>query len=151
MTATNHALSGALIGLAITQPVVALPLAFASHFVLDAVPHFGLDDFGGHLKARSKFIKLLYVDATLLSMVILWLFIAGAPWLAFACLFIAGAPDFAWAYRYVFKENWGRKPPMKMNRFNRFHVRIQPTAKLKGAFVEVPLAIIFVVAIARLL
>ena len=58
MTATNHALSGALIGLAVMQPILALPLAFVSHFMLDAVPHFGFDEHGGHLKNKKTFHKV---------------------------------------------------------------------------------------------
>ncbi len=41
MRAINHAMTGAVIGLAITAPVVAMPIAFFSHFALDALPHFG--------------------------------------------------------------------------------------------------------------
>jgi hypothetical protein len=36
--------AGAIIALAISQPLIALPLAFVSHFVLDALPHYG---YGG--------------------------------------------------------------------------------------------------------
>ncbi len=38
---TNHVLSGALIGAAVRRPVPAFLLGVASHFVLDAVPHWG--------------------------------------------------------------------------------------------------------------
>lgn len=38
---TNHVLSGALIGAAVRRPVPAVVLGVASHFVLDAVPHWG--------------------------------------------------------------------------------------------------------------
>jgi hypothetical protein len=41
MLLLNHALTGALLGLAIDQPVVLVPVAVASHFVLDSLPHFG--------------------------------------------------------------------------------------------------------------
>lgn len=40
MTATNHALTGAVIALAIKRPELAIPLAFLSHFALDAIPHY---------------------------------------------------------------------------------------------------------------
>lgn len=144
MTATNHALSGALIGVAITQPLIALPLAFASHFILDAIPHLGLDEFGGHLKARRIFKWMLLADATLLAAVMVWLYVIGAPFLAFACLFLAGSPDFIWAYRYIFKEKLGKIPPAKMSGFNKFHSRIQTSQTLQGIWVEAPLALLFV-------
>jgi hypothetical protein len=38
---TNHVLSGALIGAAVPRPLPAAALGMASHFVLDAVPHWG--------------------------------------------------------------------------------------------------------------
>ncbi|MFZ1324307.1 MAG: hypothetical protein WAQ57_04090 [Candidatus Saccharimonadales bacterium] len=41
MHTVNHAAAGAGIALAVRQPLLALPLALASHFVLDALPHYG--------------------------------------------------------------------------------------------------------------
>lgn len=38
---TNHVLSGALIGAVVRRPLPAFLLGVASHFVLDAVPHWG--------------------------------------------------------------------------------------------------------------
>ena len=44
MLITNHVLSGALIGLLAPDVGHAFGRGFASHFLLDAVPHFGVDD-----------------------------------------------------------------------------------------------------------
>ena len=41
MLLTNHVLSGALIGAVVRRPVPAFALGVASHFALDAVPHWG--------------------------------------------------------------------------------------------------------------
>ena len=41
MLVTNHVLSGALIGAAVRRPLPAAALGAASHFALDAVPHWG--------------------------------------------------------------------------------------------------------------
>lgn len=41
MLITNHVLSGAVIGALTRRPAVALALGAASHFALDAVPHWG--------------------------------------------------------------------------------------------------------------
>ncbi len=147
MTATNHALSGALIGLVVTQPLLALPLALASHFVLDAIPHFGFDEFGGHLKAKKAFHRVLYIDALLLTLLIVFLLANGASWLVFAGLFLAGSPDLIWAYRYVVKEKLGKVPPAPKNAFDRFHSHIQKSQTLKGLYVEVPLAIILFITV----
>ncbi len=144
MTATNHALAGAVIGLSITQPAIALPLALLSHFVLDAIPHLGLDEFGGHLKAKKMFKWMIGLDAVFLAAVMIWLYVIHAPLLVFACLFLAGSPDFIWAYRYVFKERLGKIPPAAMSGFNKFHSVIQTSQTLQGAWVEFPLALLFV-------
>ncbi len=44
MLITNHVLSGAVIGMVSDDVVSAFVRGFGSHFVLDAVPHFGVDD-----------------------------------------------------------------------------------------------------------
>lgn len=41
MLVTNHVLSGAVLGAAVRNPWLAFPLGVASHFVLDATPHWG--------------------------------------------------------------------------------------------------------------
>ena len=41
MLVTNHVLSGAVIGAAVKRPLPAFALGVASHFVLDAIPHWG--------------------------------------------------------------------------------------------------------------
>lgn len=40
MIALNHVLTGAAIGMAVRQPLLVVPLAFLSHFILDSLPHF---------------------------------------------------------------------------------------------------------------
>ena len=44
MLITNHVLSGALIGMVSPDAGSAFGRGFVSHFVLDAVPHFGVDE-----------------------------------------------------------------------------------------------------------
>lgn len=41
MTGINHILTGTVIALTVKEPLLAAPLAFFSHFILDATPHFG--------------------------------------------------------------------------------------------------------------
>jgi hypothetical protein len=41
MLVTNHVLSGALIGAAVRRPLPAFLLGVVSHFMLDAIPHWG--------------------------------------------------------------------------------------------------------------
>ena len=44
MLITNHVLSGAVIGAVSPDVGQAATIGFLSHFVLDALPHFGVDD-----------------------------------------------------------------------------------------------------------
>ena len=152
MTATNHALTGTVIGLSISQPLLALPLAFASHFICDALPHFGLASYGERTKKIKTFHKILYVDAAILSIIIGILLWTGAGWLAFACLVLAGSPDFVWAYRYIFKEDFGKKPFPPMNALSRFHSRIQWSQTLMpGFFIELVYGLVMIGLITKLL
>ena len=51
MTATGHALIGTVIAAKIGNPVLAIPIAVASHFLADALPHW---DTGYHRASKSK-------------------------------------------------------------------------------------------------
>jgi hypothetical protein len=53
---TNHVLSGALIGALARRPAPAFAIAVASHFVLDAVPHWG--DWG----SKRRFLQVAVPD-----------------------------------------------------------------------------------------
>jgi hypothetical protein len=61
MTATNHVITGAILVAAIKNPVVALPLALASHFVLDYLPHFG-DKTGLTKRTTNRFKVMIGID-----------------------------------------------------------------------------------------
>lgn len=150
MTATNHALAGSLIGLSISQPVIALPLALASHFVMDAIPHYGVR-YAESAKKRKIFHTGLLIDATLLTIIIVSLYLAGASWLVFACLFLAGCPDFFQAYNYLFNKDFHKSGKFKKpNAYARFSKGIQKES-IQGLFLEVPLAIIMALTLNRLL
>lgn len=51
MTATAHALVGGAIAASVANPVIGLPLAAASHPLLDMIPHW---DFGVGWKKKTK-------------------------------------------------------------------------------------------------
>lgn len=141
MMATSHAICGAAIAIAVKEPILALPLAFASHFICDALPHIGLDEYGGHNKKPRLFHRILATDSILLTLFIGFLLFAGAPWLIFACVFLAGCPDFVWAYRYVFQEKLGKATEHPKNIFNHFHSSIQWSQTLRGAYLELPFTV----------
>lgn len=51
MTATGHAVIGTVIAATISNPFVAIPLAFVSHLAADSFPHW---DSGTHEKEKTK-------------------------------------------------------------------------------------------------
>lgn len=122
MTATNHAVTGALIGIAIANPL-AIPLAFASHFLLDALPHYG---FPGNNLDSQKIKITLFLDAIMLSFVSLVLLLTSAnPLLILTCMFAAISPDVISSQRYIRELQSGKKETANLPLFGRFHSTIQ--------------------------
>lgn len=126
MLAINHALGGAIIGLTISNPVLAVPLAFASHFVLDAIPHF---DPPGNEKARMNakvFHLQLVADAILcFLLVVLLALLQPKDWiLAAICAFVATTPDMFWIPKFIRVTKYGEEP-VNTNWFWRLHHGVQ--------------------------
>ncbi len=128
MTAPNHALTGALIGLTITNPWLALTLAFLSHFVCDAVPHYDPPAANDVQRIRSKrfVLQQVVVGAGLCVALVLGLALARPErWLpAASCAFIATSPDLFWLPRFV-QIRRTRKEVAHWNWFWRFHAWVQ--------------------------
>lgn len=96
MTATGHALIGTVIAAKVGNPVLAVPIAIASHFLADALPHW---DTGTNKLKKSK--RLFFVESildVLLGFVLSWLLIT---WVfpstnlsyAFLIIIMAQLPD----------------------------------------------------------
>jgi hypothetical protein len=147
MTATNHALTGALIGLIVGEPLIAVPVALVSHFVCDALPHYTSNKPQEALLKSSSFRNYLVAEASLCFLLVLILAIRQPEhWLlACICAFLAASPDLLWIPRYLkTRANKAWQP----NAFSRFALTIQWFAKPIGAVVE---AVWFVAAIILLL
>ena len=136
MTATNHALTGALIGLIVGQPVVAVPAALLSHYVCDALPHFRRNMPDEVLLKSKWFRNYLIVEATLCTVIVLGL--AGLRpqhWLLAAiCAFIAVSPDLLSINKYL-KVRYSRR--WSAGRYVKFASDIQWFERPIGAVVEV--------------
>lgn len=137
MRAINHALTGAVIGLSVSNPVVALPLAFASHLALDAVPHYDPEGNEESLFRTTLFNYLLILDAILCALLVLFLFIAVPDdWLlAAVCAFLAASPDLFWIPGYLRVVRTGKFKRTR-NAFMRFHGWVQWATGPKYWFVE---------------
>jgi hypothetical protein len=135
MTGFNHGMTGAVVALTVKQPLLAIPLAFLSHFLIDIIPHFGLDEkelFG------RKFNFILVVDflfAVSLMTAMAMLF-PGHILLIWACMIAAASPDLMWAYHRLYIEHIKNRT-LKLGLFARFHSKIQWSQTLRGAYVEV--------------
>lgn len=103
MTATNHALTGALIGLVVGQPLIAVPAALASHFVCDSLPHYKRELPGDELLKSGWFQNYLIIDCSLCVLLVLVLaLLQPHHWLlASICAFLATSPDLVWLEKYL--------------------------------------------------
>jgi hypothetical protein len=143
MTATNHGLFGSFIAITLqAHPVLAVCIAPFSHFLLDALPHFGDDSVSLDSK---KFFKRLGLDAFLAvvtTLVLAWIW-SDIALLVIACAFLAASPDLMWIYyQYI------NKPLMKKHLVPRFHSWIQWSQTPNGFYIEVVWFFIFFAGIA---
>ena len=117
MLITNHVLSGALIGAVTRRPAAAFALGAASHFALDAVPHWG--DWGDDM---DLFMRVAVRDG-LTGLTVMGALTALAPPSARAAVLagMAGAalPDLDKPSRIFF----GRSPFPRV--VDEFHAGIQ--------------------------
>lgn len=129
-----HTVVGVVIALLVKQPLLVLPLAFLSHFVLDAVPHW--DPLIGDLKSQKfsgvgkeglLIIATDFLIAFDLGLFFVWRALEGCsapdPALAttifFAAIF-ANLPDGLMTPFIFFGKRWGW-----LNAYVSFHSRIQ--------------------------
>lgn len=135
MTITNHVVTGVLVATIVDNPLIGIPMAFLSHFVVDVLPHFGYKQsgFGNYFQHKLSYLVII-VDlfATLALLVFTW----PQPWWVYVAGFAGVAPDLAWPYRYWFFERTGKAKPGEGNIINRFHNNIQWCERPWGIFFE---------------
>ncbi len=139
---------GAGIALILQEPLLALPLAFLSHFVLDSLPHYGIvGDEGYYAIIKYPQTKVM-VALDLVGSIVLLILLRNQPWYVFAAMFLAVSPDFIWLYRYFWFEKKGKKPPLP-GPLTKFHQKIQWGERIWGVYVELPVALILITLIWR--
>lgn len=127
MTAPNHALTGALIGMAVGNPVLAVALAFLSHFVCDAIPHYDPPGDAAHrISSKRLIIEQILIGGAICFFLVVCLALAqpGHWLLAAICAFAATSPDFFWIPRWLHVRKT-HHDLSRMNPFLRFHAWIQ--------------------------
>lgn len=107
MTATGHALVATLLIAKFPDPLISLPLVFASHFALDVIPHW---DAGTHHHGKTK--QKLFFEAGLdvvLSIVlsyVLYIYLGGQEYfLLLVGIFLSQLPDWLTAPYFILKMN----------------------------------------------
>ena len=131
MSITIHMLAGSLIAISIKSPFLAVPLAYASHFAMDAVPHFGYPggtDFKSAVKIAAKH-KLTYVYSFITAVTLLAVsvsLVVTKNYYALLLGLVALFPDaFMTLYHFLVERN-GRKIDNFFTRLNlKFHGKIQ--------------------------
>jgi len=95
MLVVTHALVGGFVASKISNPVISSPLIFASHFLLDRIPHW---DLGTGFRKRKKIINFLLGWADLIGGIgICWLILQkNSPFkpLLWTGVFFSLLPDF---------------------------------------------------------
>lgn len=142
MTASNHAVTGALIAATVPYPVIGLPLAFASHFALDALPHWNYGSSKSH-RAR-KFIYFLAIDAGIAAAVMLSLTILQpVNWavVVFGSL-LAMSPDLMWLPYWIQELRGKRVRNDRLDKVSRLHKLIQHEYA-RGILIEIIWLLVF--------
>lgn len=134
MTITNHIGTGALIGLTVANPVFAVPMALLSHFVLDALPHFGYKGEGGYgFLFKHKLARGVTYADIVIAIIVAAMLLRLSP-VALLIGIIALSPDIMWPIRYMVYERKGKMPPEGY--LSWFHWHIQKYERPWGLGVE---------------
>lgn len=150
MTAVNHAVMGSVVVAAVGNPVLGVPLALTSHFVLDALPHFG-----AHTVAHPKtneFRAVILTDTFLTASFLLISgfagYAAGLPvWLLPLGGFMGWLPDVMW-YKHYQSDLKGEEKQWDWLR--RFHKSIQKYERSWGWMVEILVFVCLIILLNRI-
>ncbi len=142
MIGFNHGLTGGLIARFLPLPI-ALPLALASHFLLDMLPHYGIDH---KQRDRSKFWKIFFTIDVLATFGLAMYAIIDRHYAMFLGGLAGVIPDFLWVGKVVRTRSFDLS--QHGNWFTRWHASIQKLERPWGLWIELPLAcILFYVVI----
>ncbi len=135
MIATTHALVGAMIASRLQDPILAPIAGFASHFILDSIPHW---DFGTSWQTRSKTTTgIIAIADTLIGIIAAYVLFAPLAPLHILLATIAASelPDWLEAPWYMFfantdadaskkNDSWIKKTAYFLHHFqNGFHTK----------------------------
>lgn len=146
MIGFNHAAVGGL--LAVTLPLpLAVPLAFASHFLLDILPHYGIPP-------NRRNSSVVWRTVSIIDFVAAWVVIGGMAlvWGRYdiiICGLVAASPDFTWVARIIYARSFDLDYTKNATRFTHWHARIQLYERPWGIWIELPLAVVLFYCLQR--
>jgi hypothetical protein len=141
MTASNHAVAGAVIASVVANPVIAIPLAFASHFVMDAMPHYGDRNKSSWLNRNFHYVLVSDFIVTL-SFISFTIFKSPPNlFMIFICAVVAVLPDVLWLPYYLADIRHKDCPHSKTARFLKW---IQWGERPWGIVIEIGVFILLV-------
>jgi hypothetical protein len=120
-----------LVATVVSNPVIGLGLALASHLLLDVIPHFGVDP-----RRLKLFLPVLLVDMLLAASVLLTIIISqpADAWYLVACGVVASSPDLL---NLPFFVSLLRRREHRFGIVQRFLTRIQKSETVPGLAVEI--------------
>lgn len=97
-----HVTAAAAIVTLVPEPAIALPLALASHIILDTVPHWNWHPTGTPLRTGASILDV--VLAAGLSLV--YAQTTNQPWVVLAACFLSTLPDLVLGLHFMLKLKW---------------------------------------------
>jgi hypothetical protein len=138
MLSTPHLLVGAAIAKTIPNPAISLPVAFASHFLLDATPHWD----GSPKAPYSRKVIIAATSDYVFGAGLIFLLTRNDPSqvIVLAGAFMATLPDFIMAASRHFSPRFNELPILGI--FNRYHSHIQFNVRLSRGILSASAVII---------
>lgn len=141
MLSTPHLLVGAAIVKVVPNPVLGLPLALISHFVLDSIPHWDGSPKAPYSKKMFGWIFLDYAFGASLVLVLTLGYPNPEQYWLWLGAFLGTAPDFILGIYKHSEEIFGKYSWIRIP--NQFHMSIQRNLPLvNGLIVSTVLSLI---------
>ena len=141
MLDVSHAIIGASIAKLVPNPLLGLPLALASHFLADLVPHWDMNTRKTK-RSKAKIITLSLADA-FAGYLISYLLFPNVPLLyLFIMMFTAQLPDWLEAPYHIFEWNF---PPFSS--IKKLQSKLHCKKDLPWGLVTQIVVVVFVVAL----
>lgn len=148
MTATAHALVGTVIAAKVGNPALAIPIALASHFLCDALPHWDTGH-GREKQTKARFVTASAIDVilgfVLAYLLIIFFFPTTNLLYAFLIIIICQLPDWL-TIPYLFLD-WDFAP---FNWAYEIQKRFDSSIGLPWGFINQATAIIALIVLAKI-